>query len=53
MANLTPSTDIRTKVIYSLNSAIHRDASEIINYSKPLTSPSDILISLDKIQAYI
>ena len=53
MAKLTPSTEIRTKEIYSLNSVIHRDASEIINYSKTLTSPSDVFTSLDEIQAYI
>ena len=37
MANLTPNTEMQTKVIYSFNLEIYRDVAEIVDYSKTLT----------------
>ena len=53
MANITPYIDMRTKVIYSFKSEIHRGAGEIVDYSKTLTSPPGMFTSLEEIQAYI
>ena len=38
MANITPQIEMRTKVIYSFKSEIHRGADEIAPYYKTLTS---------------
>ena len=51
--NITPHTEMRTKVIYSFKSEIHRGAGEIVDYSKTLTSSPGMLTSLEEIQAYI
>ena len=53
MANITPHIEMRTKVIYSFKSEIHRGAGQIAPYYKTLTSPPGIFRSLEKIQAYI
>ena len=53
MANITPYINMRTKVIYSFKSEIHRGAGEIVDYSKTLTSPPGMFTSLEEIQAYI
>ena len=53
MANIIPHIEMRTKVIYLFKSEIHRGAGEIMDYSKTLTSPAGMLISLGEIQAYI
>ena len=39
MTNLTQHIEMWTKVIYSFKSEIYRSASEIVDYSKTLTSP--------------
>ena len=49
MDNITPHIEMRTKVIYSFKSEIHRGAG---NYSKTLTSPTGMFTSLKEIQAY-
>ena len=43
MTNITPHIEMRTKVIYSLKSEIHRSAGEIKDYSKTLNSPPGML----------
>ena len=53
MDNITPQTEMRTKVIYSFNSEIYWDAGEIVDYGKKLSSPPGMFISLEEIQAYI
>ena len=53
MANITPHIEMRTKVIYSFKSEIHRGAGEIVPYYKTLISPPDMFTSLEEIQAYI
>ena len=53
MANITPHTEMRAKVIYSFKSEIYRGAGEILDYSKTLTSLPSMFTSLEKIQAYI
>ena len=53
MANITPHIEMRTKIIYSFKSEIHRGAGEIVPYYKTLTSPPVMFTSLGKIQAYI
>ena len=53
MANITPYINMRTMVIYSFKSEIHRGAGEIVDYSKTLTSPPGMFTSLEEIQAYI
>ena len=53
MTNITPHIEMRTKVIYSLKSEIHRSAGEIKDYSKTLNSPPGIFTSLKEIQVYI
>ena len=52
MANITPHIEMRTNVIYSFKSEIHRGAGEIVPYYKTLTSPSGMFTSLEEIQAY-
>ena len=49
MDNITPHIAMRTKVIYSFKSEIHRGAGD---YSKTLTSPPAMFTSLKEIQAY-
>ena len=53
MAKIIPHIEMRTKVIYSFKSEIHRGAGEIVDYSKTLTLPPGISTSLEGIQAYI
>ena len=53
MDNITPHTEMRTKVIYSFKSVINRGAGEIVPYYKTLTQPSGMFTSLEEIQAYI
>ena len=53
IANIKPHTEMRTKVIYSFKSEIHRGACEIKDYNKTLTSPPGMFTSLKEIQAYI
>ena len=53
MANMTPHIEMRTKIIYSFKSEIHRGAGEIVPYGKRLTSPPGMFTSLEEIQAYI
>ena len=51
--NIRPQTEMRVKVIYSFKAKIHQGAGEIVDYSKILTSPPGMFISLEEIQAYI
>ena len=53
MANITPHTEMRVKVIYSFKSVIYRDGGEIKPYSETLDSTSGMFTSLKEIQAYI
>ena len=53
MASITRHTEMRTKVIYSFKSEIHRGAGKVVDYSKTLTSPPGMFASLEEIQAYI
>ena len=53
VANITLHTEMRTKVIYSFKSEIHRGAGEIVPYHKILTSPPGMFTGLGEIQAYI
>ena len=53
MANITPHIEMRTRVVYSFKSEIHRGASVIKDYSKTLNSPPGMFTSLKEIQAYI
>ena len=53
MDNITPHTEMRTKVIYSFKVEIHQGAAEIVDYSKTLTSPPGMFTSLEEIQVYI
>ena len=53
MTNITPHIEMRTKVIYSLKSEIHRSAGEMKDYSKTLNSPPGMFTSLKEIQGYI
>ena len=53
VANITLHTEMRTLVIYSFKSEIHRDAGEIVPYYKTLTSPPGMFTGLGEIQAYI
>ena len=52
MTNITLHIEMRTKVIYSFKSEIHRGAGEIKDYNKTLTSPS-MFTSLKEIQTCI
>ena len=49
MANITPHIEMRTKVIYSFKSEIHRGAGEIVPYYNTLTSPLGMFTSLKEI----
>ena len=51
MDNITPNTEMRTKVIYSFKSEIYRGGGEIMDYSKTLISPPSMFTSLEEIQA--
>ena len=53
MANITPPTEMRVRVIYSFKSVIFRGGGETKPYSKTLDSSSGMFTSLKKIQAYI
>ena len=53
MANITPHIEMRTKVIYSFKSEIHRGGGVIKGYYKTFTSPPGMFTSLEEIQAYI
>ena len=53
MANIIPHTEMRTEVIDSFKSEIHRGAGEIKVYNKTLTLPPGMFRSLKEIQAYI
>ena len=53
MANIISHIEMRTEVIYSFKSEIHRGAGEIKVYNKTLTSPPGMFRSLKEIQAYI
>ena len=52
-ASITPRIQMRTKVISSFKSEIHRGACEIVPYHKALTSPPGMFTSLEEIQACI
>ena len=53
MANITPHIEMRTKVIYSFKSMIHRGAGENKDYNKTLTSPPGMFASLKEIESCI
>ena len=53
MANITPDTEMRVKVIYSFKSVIYRGNGEIKDYSKTLDSAPGMFTSLKEIQEYI
>ena len=53
MANITPHIELKTKVIYSFKSEIHRGDGVIKGYYKTLASPPGMFTSLEEIQAYI
>ena len=53
MANIIPYIEMRTKVIYSFKSEVHRGVGDIVPYSKTLDSPPGMFTSLEEIQAYI
>ena len=53
MDNITPHIKMRTRLIYSFKSEIHRGAGEIVDYSKTLTSLSGMFTSLEEIQICI
>ena len=53
MANITPHIEMRTKVIYSFKSEVHRGVADIVSYSKTLDSPPGMFTSLGEIQPYI
>ena len=50
MTNITPHIEMRTKVIYSFKSEIHRGAGEIVDYSKTLTSPPGMFTGLGRFE---
>ena len=52
MANITPHTEMRTKVIYSFKSEIHRGGGVIKGYYKTLTSSPSTFTNLWEIKAY-
>ena len=53
MTNITPHIEMRTKVIYSFKSEIHRGVGDILPYSKTLDSLPSMFTSLEEIRAYI
>ena len=53
MANIKPRNEMRTKVIFSFKSKIHRGAGESVPYHQTLTSPPGIFTSLEEVQTYI
>ena len=53
MANITPHTEMKKKVVYSFKSEIRRGAGEIKDYNKTLNSRPGMFKSLKEIQAYI
>ena len=53
MANITPHTEMRLKLIYSFKSMIYRGDGKIQHYSKTLDSSPGMFASLREIQTYI
>ena len=53
IANITPHIEMRTKIICSFKSDVHRGVGDIVPYSKTLDSPPGMFTSLEEIQAYI
>ena len=53
MANITPHTEMRVKIIYSFKSKIYRGGAKIQSYSKKLDSSPGMFTSLREVQAYI
>ena len=53
MVNITTGIEMRKKVVYSFKSEIYRGTSEIVDYSKTLTSPRGMFTNLEEIQTYI
>ena len=53
MANITPHTEMRVKVIYSFKSEVHRGVGDIVPYSKTIDLPPGMFASLKEIQAHI
>ena len=52
MDKITPSVEMRTKVVYSFSCEIHRGAGEIVLYHKTLTGEG-MFTSMAEIRAYI
>ena len=52
MANITPHTEMRAKVIYSFKSEIHRGGGVIKGHYKTLTSPPSTFTNLQEIKTY-
>ena len=50
MANITPHTEMRAKVIYSFKSEVHRGVGDIVPYNKTLDSRPGMFTSLKEIQ---
>ena len=54
MDNITPHIEMRTKQRFkTFKTEIRRDAGEIVDYSKKLTSPPGMFTRLEEIQVYI
>ena len=54
MANITPHIEMRTKVIYSFKSEVHRGVGDIMPFSKSLDSPLRMFRRrCEEIRAYI
>ena len=53
MDKIMKHTEMRTKVVYSFEAEIHRGAGEIVDYSKVLSSPPGMFMSLQEIREYI
>ena len=51
--NITPTIEMRVKVIYSFESVIYRGNGETKDYSKTLDSAPGMFTSLKEIQEYI
>ena len=53
MNKITQHIEMRIKVVYSFKAEIHRGAREIVDYSKTLSSPPGMFMSLKEIREYI
>ena len=53
MNKITQHIEMRTNVVYSFKTEIHRGAGEIVDYSKALSSPPGMFTSLQEIREYI